>query len=152
LFARIGRGEHGAPPPATICVLSGDVHHAYVAEAAYPKPTASRIYQITCSPFNNTIPRAMRIVFHVGWSKTVEVVMKGISRLSGVPSLPIHWYHPTGPHFGNELAMMTFEGRAARVVLERSVLIAPGPTEEQEETGLKVVADQPLTGNRRPRA
>jgi phosphodiesterase/alkaline phosphatase D-like protein len=36
LFARIGRGEHGTTPPATICILSGDVHHTYTAVAAYP--------------------------------------------------------------------------------------------------------------------
>ena len=28
------------PAPATICVLSGDVHHTYVSEAAYPRPDA----------------------------------------------------------------------------------------------------------------
>jgi phosphodiesterase/alkaline phosphatase D-like protein len=149
LFGRIGRGEHGADPPATICVLSGDVHHSYVAEAHYPERTASRVYQVTCSPFNNTIPRAMRLVFHVGWSKTVEVVMKGISRWSGVPSLPIHWTHPTGPHFGNEIGMVAFDGRSGRVVLERSV--PPGP--DAGTTGgvvrLDVVTDLDLTGLRR---
>ena len=121
LFGRIGRGEHGAMPPATIMVLSGDVHHAYVAIADYPEPTVSRIYQVTCSPIHNSIPRAMKLVFHFGWSKTFEVVMKAISRLFGVPSLPIHWRHPSGPHFGNELALVTFDGREARVRLERTV-------------------------------
>ena len=41
LFGDVGRGrynrEHGRAP-ATICVLSGDVHHAYVAAARYPAP------------------------------------------------------------------------------------------------------------------
>ena len=149
LFGRIGRGEHGATPPATICVLSGDVHHSYVAEAHHPKRTVSRVYQITCSPFNNTIPRAMRLVFHVGWSKTVEVFMKGISRWSGVPSLPIHWTHPSGPHFGNEIGSVTFDGRSARVVLERSVPPPPdgGPIDPLQP--LRVVTDLDLTGPRR---
>ena len=40
--------------PATICVLSGDVHHTYVSEAAYPQPMQSRVYQLTCSPMHNT--------------------------------------------------------------------------------------------------
>ncbi|WP_267244318.1 alkaline phosphatase D family protein [Streptomyces sp. PR69] len=30
-----GEPGSGAPAPATVCVLSGDVHHAYVAEAVY---------------------------------------------------------------------------------------------------------------------
>jgi PhoD-like phosphatase len=121
LLGRLGRGEHGATPPATICVLSGDVHHTYLAEADYPEPMGSRVYQVTCSPFHNTIPWPMRLVFHVGWSKTVEMLMRGISRLSGVPPLPIRWHHPTGPHFGNTLSTLAFEGRTARLVFRRSV-------------------------------
>ena len=34
------RGEHGGPAPATICVLSGDVHHTYISEADYEPPLA----------------------------------------------------------------------------------------------------------------
>ena len=136
LFGRIGRGENGAAPPATICVLSGDVHHSYVAEAHYPDRTTSRVYQVTCSPFNNTIPRAMRLVFHVGWSKTVEILMKGISRWSGVPSRPIHWTHPSGPPFGNEIGTLAFDGRSARIRLERSVPSGPdGPDGGPGEAG-----------------
>jgi hypothetical protein len=144
MFGRIGRGEHGAQPPATICVLSGDVHHAYVAIAHYPEPTTSRIYQVTCSPIHNTIPRAMKLVFHFGWSKTFEVVMKAIGRLSGVPSLPIHWTHPSGPHFGNQLALMLFDGRQARVRLTRTV--RPDRGGRNNAPGLEVVVEHDLTG------
>ncbi len=166
LFGRIGRGEHGATPPATICVLSGDVHHAYVAVADYPEPTASHIYQVTCSPIHNSIPRAMKVVFHFGWSKTFEVVMKAVSRRSGVPSLPIHWTHPSGPHFGNQLALLTFNGRQAKVRLERSVpppdgakgdgganeaepTARPGPF-EPDAPGLELVVEHNLTGSQPP--
>ena len=31
----VGAGEHGEAP-STICVLSGDVHHAYLAEVGFP--------------------------------------------------------------------------------------------------------------------
>jgi phosphodiesterase/alkaline phosphatase D-like protein len=153
LFGRIGRGEHGAEPPATICVVSGDVHHTYVALAAWPDQTQSRVIQVTCSPLHNTIPRPMRIVFHIGWSKVVEVLMKGISRLSGVPSLPIHWTHPTGPHFGNALAMLTFEGRGARLLLERSARAPEAdPQVEGEPTRLRTIAELDLTALPRPPA
>ena len=58
LFERIGRGDHGAPPPATIAVLSGDVHHTYVSEATLRRPVASRVYQLTCSPLAQQHPAA----------------------------------------------------------------------------------------------
>jgi phosphodiesterase/alkaline phosphatase D-like protein len=148
LFARVGRGEHGAPPPATICVVSGDVHHTYVSEADYPEPTASRIYQITCSPLNNTIPLLMRAVFRLGWSKSLERITRRFAERAGVPPLPIRWHHPTGPHFGNELAMVVFDDRSARVVIERSVPDPPRTADESSDTpepGLAIVVDLPLT-------
>jgi PhoD-like phosphatase len=148
LFARVGRGEHGWDAPATICVVSGDVHHTYVSEADYPQPLASRVYQITCSPIHNTIPRVMRIVFRVGWSNTAERITHALGRFAGVPPLPIYWHHPTGPHFGNELALLVFDGRSARVVLERSLrpaTLAPGEAGDGSEPGLAIVVDHPLT-------
>ena len=148
LFARVGRGEHGWEAPATICVLSGDVHHTYVSEADYPQPLASRVYQITCSPIHNTIPRLMRVVFRMGWSNTAERVTHALGRFAGVPPLPIYWHHPTGPHFGNELALLVFDGRSARVILERSVRPSkpiPGEAGDGSQPGLAIVVDHPLT-------
>ncbi|HEV7809632.1 MAG TPA: alkaline phosphatase D family protein, partial [Candidatus Limnocylindrales bacterium] len=152
LLGTLGRGERGPAAPATICVLSGDVHHTYVAEAFWPDRTRSRVYQVTCSPFNNTIPRVMKVVFRIGWSRGVEVVMKAVGRLSGVPALPIHWRHPTGPHFGNALATIVFDGDSASLTLERS---APQPKADRnakgEPTRLRPIAKLDLTAARQPR-
>jgi hypothetical protein len=150
LFARVGRGEHGGRPPATICVLSGDVHHSYVSEADYPEPTASRIYQITCSPLNNTIPRLMRAVFRVGWNHAVEHATRRLAARAGVPPLSIRWHHPTGPHFGNSLATVVMDGRSAHVVFERSVpdpTPVPGERRDTPEPGLAIVVELPLTSS-----
>jgi hypothetical protein len=144
LFAKVGRGEHGHRAPATICVLSGDVHHTYVAEADYPQPVASRVYQVTCSPIHNTIPRLMRLVFHVGWSRTAERLILMLDRLTRVAPLPIRWHHPSGPHFGNMLALLTFEGRTARVRLERGVMTDPSEGRAGTED-LAVIEDLSLT-------
>jgi phosphodiesterase/alkaline phosphatase D-like protein len=138
-FERLARAEDGRAP-ASICVLSGDVHHSYVCEADYEPVFATRIFQITCSPFNNTIPLLMRVVFHLGWSKTVERFVLLLSRWTRVPPLPIRWHHPSGPHFGNTLAELTFAGRTARVRLERSAPVGDSPDET-----MKVTDDLPLT-------
>jgi phosphodiesterase/alkaline phosphatase D-like protein len=119
-FERVGRGQHGGAAPATICVVSGDVHHTYISEADYHEPLETRVFQITCSPIHNTIPLVMRLVFHVGWSNTFEGVVRFLARWTGVPRLPIRWHHPSGPHFGNTLALLVFDGQSARVVLERA--------------------------------
>jgi hypothetical protein len=148
LFARIGRGDDGLQAPATICVVSGDVHHTYLAEADYPFAVASRVYQVTCSPMHNTIPRLMRYVFRFGWSRRVERLLRHLDRFAGVPPMPIRWHHPTGPHFGNALALLVFDGRSARLVLERSIKARhqlPGEDEDVSTAGLEIVVELALT-------
>jgi len=143
-FARVGRGEHGAPAPATICVLSGDVHHSYISEADYHEPLASRVFQITCSPVHNTIPLFMRLVFHIGWSHTVELLVRSLDRWTRVPPLPIRWHHPSGPHFGNMLGVLTFDGDRARIRLENSVRTSKTADDPQGED-LAMTEDLGLT-------
>jgi hypothetical protein len=46
LIARVGRAE---VHPATISVLSGDVHHSYMARATFPERVRSAVHQLTCS-------------------------------------------------------------------------------------------------------
>jgi len=144
LFERVGRGEHGGKAPSTICVVSGDVHHTYISEADYDPPSESRVFQITCSPIHNTIPLAMRLVFHVGWSNTVEGIVRFLDRWTRVPPLPIHWHHPSGPHFGNTLALLILDGRSARVRLERAVRVEASD-EREAGTDLKLTEDLSLT-------
>jgi hypothetical protein len=148
LFARVGRGEHGGPAPATITVLSGDVHHSYISEADYKPLLESRVYQITCSPINNTIPLPMRIVFHVGWSNTVERLTRALGSLTRVPPLPIHWHHPSGPHFGNMLGLLILDGRSARIRLHRSTGSAAAPG-APSDVDIEIVEDMSMTDARR---
>ena len=148
LFARVGRGEHGGRAPATITVLSGDVHHSYISEADYKPLLESRVYQITCSPINNTIPLPMRLVFHVGWSNTVERLTRALGSLTRVPPLPIHWHHPSGPHFGNMLGLLILDGRSARIRLHRSIGSA-APHGAPSDADIEIVADMSMTDARR---
>ena len=131
-------------------MLSGDVHHSYVAEATYPDSLASRVYQITCSPMHNTIPRAMRFVFRLGWSSRAARATRNLGRTAGVPALPIGWHHPAGPLFGNELGLLAFDGRSASVTFERALPApAPVPGERQglPDEGLAVATELSLTGS-----
>ena len=153
-FAHVGGADRGDAAPATICVLSGDVHHTYVSEAAYQPRLASRVYQVTCSPIHNTIPLPMRLVFKASWSHTFERFVHLFDRWAHVPPVPIRWHHPTGPHFGNILAMLVLDGRQARLVLERAIR-ADEPdarTEAASEAKLVVTKELSLTEAPRPAA
>jgi hypothetical protein len=123
LLGSVARGERseGGTAPATVCVLSGDVHHAYVAEAHYPQPTSARIYQLTCSPLHNFVPRAMKVAFRVAWSRIAERFVSSLLRLTGpVPRPSITWDRLLGPTFSNEIATLLIDGRRAELVLEHA--------------------------------
>ena len=46
-----------------VCVLSCDVHHAYIARPEYGDDVRTPVYQLTCSPLHNRVPRPMRLAF-----------------------------------------------------------------------------------------
>ncbi|CAN5784920.1 alkaline phosphatase D family protein [soil metagenome] len=117
LLADVGSTDQA---PATICVLSGDVHHAYVAEARYPEQPRSRIYQLTCSPIHNMVPGFMKLGFRLGWSRAARAITSRWNRLFRVPRSPLDWVKVNGPLFENQLATIVLDGRSATVRLERT--------------------------------
>jgi hypothetical protein len=125
LFGQIGSAGTDGKAPATICVLSGDVHHTYISETQYPEPTTSRIYQLTCSPMHNSIPMPMRLVFLLSWNRYASRLTRLVSRFGRVPEASIDWKTTVGPFFGNYLAMLRFDGREATFGLEKSAYDGP---------------------------
>jgi len=121
LIAEVGRGERGSRAPATVCVLSGDVHHAYVARAYFPQPVQSEVYQLTCSPLHNFVPPAMKVTFRVAWSRVAERFTRTLlGVVARVPDSGLHWDREAGPYFGNELMTFTAAGRLATVELSKT--------------------------------
>ena len=124
LFARVGRGElagDGGRAPATVCVLSGDVHHAYAARAHYPQPMDTAVYQLTCSPLHNFVPWYMQVVFRITWYRATEAAVRFLlKRVSHVPRVPIEWSRLCGPFFGDQIATVTLDGRSAQLLIEQA--------------------------------
>ncbi|MGA5561808.1 alkaline phosphatase D family protein [Streptomyces platensis] len=119
----IGEAASGTGAPSTVCVLSGDVHHAYVAEphwrGAGPQPT-SRILQLTCSPVHNSIPGSLQAGFRFGWSRSGRWLGKLLARHGRLPRPAVKWRRTGGPWFGNQLMTLTLAGRAARLALDQT--------------------------------
>ncbi len=112
----------GPDAPATVCVLSGDVHHAYVAEPSWPgraEPEA-RVVQLTCSPVHNSIPASMRVGFRFGWSSAARSLGRVFRRHSGLGRPPVGWRRTGGPWFGNQLMTLATRGRSAVLRLEHA--------------------------------
>ncbi|MFC7340508.1 alkaline phosphatase D family protein [Saccharopolyspora griseoalba] len=103
--------------PATINVLSGDVHHSYLAEAHYPRPLRSRVTQLTCSPLHNRAPRWMRAPLRLAWSDALARRLRSRAERAGAAPLPLRWRKTDGPFFDNTIAELHFAGPSARVRL-----------------------------------
>ncbi|PWI18671.1 alkaline phosphatase [Streptomyces sp. Act143] len=121
LAGLIAEAGSGPGAPATVLVLSGDVHHAYVAEPAWRSggPDA-RVLQLTCSPVHNSIPLSMRLGFRFGWSAAARFLGRRFAGHAGCPRPPVNWRRTGGPWFGNQLMTLTLRGRSAGLRLEQA--------------------------------
>ncbi|MFF5444830.1 alkaline phosphatase D family protein [Streptomyces sp. NPDC012888] len=126
----------GPRAPATVCVLSGDVHHAYVAEPLIP--TTARVFQLTCSPVHNSIHTAVRIGFRFGWSGAGRRLGRLLARHGRTGRPPVSWRRTGGPWFANQLMTLALSGRNARLRLDQ----ARG---KGKDTRLVTVLDRDLT-------
>ncbi|WP_440580418.1 alkaline phosphatase D family protein [Streptomyces sp. PT19] len=136
LIAEAGTGP-GAP--ATVSVLSGDVHHAYVAEPAWPGRTPeARIAQLTCSPVHNSVPLSIRLGFRFGWSAVARALGRRIARHGRCAAPAVGWRKTGGPWFGNQIMTLTLRGRSARLRLEQA------RAEKDGTTVLRTITDREL--------
>ncbi|GAA3365628.1 hypothetical protein GCM10017744_069140 [Streptomyces antimycoticus] len=121
----------GAPgAPATISVLSGDVHHAYVAAPDWSRwssrPPRSQVRQLTCSPVHNSIYASIRLGFRFGWSAAGRALGRLFRRHGRVPGSRLTWHKTGGPWFGNQLMTLTLQGRSAHLRLDQARSDASG--------------------------
>jgi hypothetical protein len=122
LLSAIAGGRHG-PPPATVTVISGDIHHSYLAAVELPAGSAPRsaVYQAVCSPIHNVLPRSFRRTQLLATSRAGELAGAALAALAGVRRPGLRWRITRGPWFCNMLAALEFDGRRARLRLDRAV-------------------------------
>jgi hypothetical protein len=122
LLEEVGSGKRGKPP-ASIVILSGDVHHAYLFEVAFRREAGvqSRVVQAVCSPYRNPLEDGERRVVRAGFSRRAERFARGMARLAGAPDPGIRWRCLEGPYFDNQVATIRLDGREAIVRLDKTV-------------------------------
>jgi hypothetical protein len=131
LFRRLGEGGPGAPahrvgaggayaPPASISVLSGDVHHSYVARAELGPGVRTPVHQLTCSPIHNEVPVPLRPLMRFGWSRAAAKGMRALAKSAGVRRPALSWRRLAGPYFGNAVGTLRLAGRRVDVTVERT--------------------------------
>jgi PhoD-like phosphatase len=129
LLREVGSGARGEPP-SSIVVLSGDVHHAYLAEVGFQQGSGVRsaVWQATCSPFRNPLNRHERRGVQFGFTRAGAAIGRALARAAGVPLPSVRWRFQDGdPRFDNQVGMLLLDGRRAMARLERSIPSAKGP-------------------------
>jgi hypothetical protein len=122
LLTEVGAGRRG-PAPESIVVLSGDVHHAYLAQVGFPKGSGvtARVWQATCSPFRNPLSKKERRTVQLGFSRAGRLVGRALARAARVPQPPVRWRFQDGdPRFDNQVGTLELDGRRALARLERA--------------------------------
>jgi hypothetical protein len=122
LLEATAAGRYGKPP-ASVMELSGDVHHAYLAEIGFKRGagTRSNVWQAVCSPFRNALDRRERATIRFGNSKVGATLTRTLSALAGVRSEKVRWRLAEGPFYDNQVATLVLDGRRGWIKLERTV-------------------------------
>jgi hypothetical protein len=125
LIAEIAGGtgrSHDIQRPVTICIVSGDIHFSYVAEAIMPgrKDGDSRVYQLVSSPIRNTLDRHKRRAMRFAISGAGRTIGRFLHRSVRSAAVAATWTLTHGPEFANELGALTIDGRSLELILERA--------------------------------
>jgi hypothetical protein len=145
LLREIGAGRRGAAP-STICVLSGDVHHAYLAEVGFPAGSGvqSAVWQAVCSPFRNPLDSHEQRIILAAWTSTAGRITRVFARRAGVRDPDVSWrLAHEKPWFNNQVAWLDLDGRRATFVLQRAI----PPEDGKGEPVLERVFERPIEPN-----
>ncbi len=124
LIDGVASGKKG-DPPSTVMILSGDVHHGYLAEAELENDAKSRIYQAVCSPLRNALPGKKSFLQEHAWTRSAALLARLLARLTGVPREPLTWrLTHDAVFFDNQIATLELEDRRATITFEKAILDA----------------------------
>jgi hypothetical protein len=111
LIDDVAHGRAG-DAPACVLLLSGDVHHCYLAEVGFRPPGAPRsaVWQGVCSAFRKELAPHERVVLGFGHRPVAERIGRRLARAAGVPPLPLGWRVVERPAYANQVGALTLDG------------------------------------------
>ena len=140
LIRAVGAGEKGQPP-ASVIVLSGDVHLGYVAEVKFrDEQVKSAIYQAVSSPFRNSLPGEKSRLHSASWTEPGELASRFLARLVGIEEEEMSWRLTHQElWYENQVATLQLEDQQATLTFEKTIL------DDSGEPGLKTIYERQLT-------
>jgi hypothetical protein len=117
----VAQGRRGGRP-ASVVVLGGDVHHAYLAKGTFEGAGEhAPVWQAVCSPMRNPLSKRERRVIRLGMSRRLAAVGRALARAAGVKPTRLGWEIVSpGPLFDNQVSTLDLDGRSARIRIEKA--------------------------------
>ena len=146
LLADLAAGAYD-PPPATVTVISGDVHHSYLSPVDLTSVPGDRgqagagtaVWHAVCSPVRNFMSPRLRRLYSLASSGSGTFAATTAARLAGAPVPAIRCRVTAGPWFANMIATLDFDDDQARIRFDRTTPSPSGPAH------LTPVHEAPLT-------
>ena len=123
LLRDVATGSRSGHPPASITLVGGDIHNAYIAEVSLGRrdERRSRVHQLVCSPFRNPLSPTQRRLVELAGSRPAAAGLRALARLAGVKPPGVRWRYRSGPTFHNSIGILELDGRRAEAAIYRSV-------------------------------
>jgi hypothetical protein len=127
-----GRCSTHGQPPVSVTIISGDVHHSYLAAVDFPHRAVraagaagatrtSAVYEAVCSPFHQAMPPKMRIAQRLASTKVSGLIGTAAATLAGAHVPNLKWRITEGPWFDNMIATLTYQGPKAIIRFDQAV-------------------------------
>jgi hypothetical protein len=143
-----GRLSPSGIAPATVTIISGDVHHSYLtavdlprgaaSAAAAPADGTSAVYQAVCSPFHQAMSPRMRGAQRLASTRAGGLAGTAVAALAGARQPKLKWRITEGPWFDDMIATLTYAGTAATLRFDQAVAVT-GQAREGNGDGLAPV-------------
>jgi hypothetical protein len=101
---------------ASVVMLSGDVHHGYLARWR-PRAGGPPVWQAVSSPFRKRLAGYERRAMRLGYTRAAAALGAALARAARARAPAGDWELAVRPSYDNQIGILEFEGRAARVRL-----------------------------------
>jgi hypothetical protein len=115
----------GPDAPASVLVLSGDVHCSYTAQARLEgvPDGGSAVHQLVMSPFRNPLHLPLKLANRLLERRWLRIALHRLARWAGVADPAVDWRIDHGPWFSNGVMTVTLSGREAGVEVAHAEVV-----------------------------
>ena len=132
----------GGRAPASVVMLSGDVHHCYLAEVGFRRQAGVRsaVWQAVCSAYRKELRPREKAVMKLGSTRTSAAINRRLAHAAGVKDPPLAWRLVHRPSYENQVATLEATPGSSHVRVETTA------GSDWREPRLHTVFEQQLVG------